>query len=63
MEFQIEYRIVSRFFTTVEAETKAEAGEKFREIDMTDEVSKNILDGSLHQNEIEIVHIAREEKS
>ena len=58
MEYQIEYRIVSGVFTTVEAETKKEAEEKFREIDMTDEVSDNILDGKLHQNEIEIVNIA-----
>jgi len=58
MEYQIEYRIVSGFFTTVEADTKKEAEEKFRDIDMTDEVSDNILDGKLHQNEIEIVNIA-----
>lgn len=58
MEFQIEYRIVSGFFTTVEAETKKEAEEKFRELDMKDEVSDNIIDGGLHQHEIEIVNIA-----
>ena len=58
MEFQIEYRISSGFFTTIEAETKKEAEEKFKELDMTDEVSENILDGKLHQNEIEIVNIA-----
>ena len=58
MEFQIEYKIVSGFFTTIEAETKKEAEEKFRELDMTDEVSDNILDGRLSQDEIDITNIA-----
>ena len=58
MEYQVEYRIVSSFFATIKAETKKEAEEKFREIDLTDEVAKNILTGNLHQNEIEIVNIA-----
>ena len=58
MEYQVEYRIVSSFFATITAETKKEAEEKFREIDLTDEVAKNILSGNLHQSAIEIVNIA-----
>ena len=58
MEYQVEYRIVSSFFATIKAETKKEAEEKLREIDLTDEVAKNILTGNLHQSEIEIVNIA-----
>ena len=58
MEYQIEYRIVSGFTAQVEADSEQEAREKFMKMNMRIEVSDNILDGKLHQNEIEIVNIA-----
>ena len=57
MEYQIEYRIVSGFTAQVEADSEQEAREKFMEMDMRIEVSDNILDGGLAQDEIEITSI------
>ena len=56
-EYDINYKIVSAFTTQVEADSEAEAREKFRELNMRDEVSDNILDGGLNHSEIEIVEL------
>ena len=57
MEYQIEYRIVSGFTAQVEADSEQEAREKFMKMNMRIEVSDNILDGGLAQDEIEITSI------
>ena len=57
MEYEINYKIISSFTTNVEADNILEAKTKFREINMRDEVSDNILDGGLDHDEIEIENI------
>ena len=57
MEYEINYKIISSFTTHVEADNILEAKTKFREINMRDEVSDNILDGGLDHDEIEIENI------
>ena len=57
MEYQIEYRIVSGFTAQVDADSEQEAREKFMKMNMRIEVSDNILDGGLAQDEIEITSI------
>ena len=57
MEYEINYKIISAFTTHVEADSEEEAKTKFREINMRDEVSDNILDGGLDHDEIEIENI------
>ena len=57
MEYQIEYRIVSGFTAQVEADSEQEARKKLMKMNMRIEVSDNILDGGLAQDEIEITSI------
>ena len=57
MEYEVNYKIISAFTTHVEAESEEEARAKFRQMNMRDEVSENILDGGLHHDEIEIENI------
>ena len=54
-EFEINYNVVSAFTTYIEADSETEAREKFRELNMRDEVSDNILDGGLDHSEINIL--------
>lgn len=57
MEYEVNYKIISGFSTQVEANSEDEARAKFKEIEMKEEVSENLLDGGLDHDEIRVTHI------
>ena len=61
MRYEVEYRIVSGFTSQVEANSEAEAREKFMELRIDDEVYDSIRDGGLDHSEVEIAYIAKAE--